>query len=131
MCNYMNKYSYKPMPLYNIGILHIMDFQDVDMSTLLFSYMPCEKTSVPVYSFLITGPDIPPMIVDTGAKESDFEYLKKRYRLNPTKKPYQTIEAQLQRFGYRPEDIGVVLHTHLHLDHCGQDDLFPNAKIIF
>ncbi|MEA2089903.1 MAG: N-acyl homoserine lactonase family protein, partial [Thermoproteota archaeon] len=30
--------------------------------------------------------------------------------------------------GLTPEDVGVVVNTHLHFDHCGNNMLFPNAK---
>ena len=35
------------------------------------------------------------------------------------------IENQLAKHGVRMGDIRYVLHTHLHIDHAGKDDLFP------
>ena len=35
------------------------------------------------------------------------------------------IENQLARHGVRMGDVRYVLHTHLHIDHAGKDDLFP------
>ena len=35
------------------------------------------------------------------------------------------IENQLKRHGVRMGDVRYVLHTHLHIDHAGKDDLFP------
>jgi ribonuclease BN (tRNA processing enzyme) len=35
------------------------------------------------------------------------------------------IENQLKKQGLRLGDIRFVLHTHLHIDHAGKDDLFP------
>ena len=34
------------------------------------------------------------------------------------------IENQLKRHGVRMGDVRYVLHTHLHIDHAGKDDLF-------
>ena len=30
----------------------------------------------------------------------------------------------------RPEEIDFVVNTHLHFDHCGNDEIFPNARIV-
>jgi glyoxylase-like metal-dependent hydrolase (beta-lactamase superfamily II) len=32
--------------------------------------------------------------------------------------------------GVRPEDVTIVVNTHLHFDHCGNNPLFKNAKFI-
>ena len=29
----------------------------------------------------------------------------------------------------KPDDVGIIVHSHLHFDHSGNDGLFPNAKI--
>lgn len=39
-----------------------------------------------------------------------------------------TFEAGLSRFGLTPEDIEVVIHTHLHNDHCENDSKCVNAR---
>jgi glyoxylase-like metal-dependent hydrolase (beta-lactamase superfamily II) len=76
-----------------------------------------------VQSFLIRGAGETPVVVDTG------------YRDNPTMEAAgfsmpplredQTLEGQLSRFGLEPADIGMVLMTHLQIDHAGQIDKFP------
>jgi glyoxylase-like metal-dependent hydrolase (beta-lactamase superfamily II) len=41
------------------------------------------------------------------------------------------IENQLSRHGVRMGDVRFVMHTHLHIDHAGKDDLFPmNTTVI-
>ncbi len=40
------------------------------------------------------------------------------------------LEEHLAEFGYRPDDINLVLNTHLHQDHIGGNRLFRNARII-
>ena len=44
--------------------------------------------------------------------------------------PEKEIRAQFSRFGYRPEDIGKVILTHLHFDHVDQLGLFNKAEIV-
>ena len=35
----------------------------------------------------------------------------------------------LARAGFRPEDVDVILVTHMHFDHVGNFEAFPNAKL--
>jgi glyoxylase-like metal-dependent hydrolase (beta-lactamase superfamily II) len=42
----------------------------------------------------------------------------------------QTLEAQLATHKLNPSEIGYVIHTHLHMDHAGQDYLLPHARIL-
>jgi len=53
------------------------------------------------------------IVVDTG----DNQY---RRRL---------LEA-VHAHGHRPEEVDLVVNTHLHFDHCSNNDLFPQAKVI-
>ena len=39
----------------------------------------------------------------------------------------QTLESQLALAGYEPDDIPVVILSHLHFDHCGHLHLFDHA----
>ena len=65
------------------------------------------------------------ILVETGIGE-----LPETYRKFHTvkRKPDQALRAQLQKHGIKPEDITLVINTHLHFDHCGNNALFPNAK---
>jgi glyoxylase-like metal-dependent hydrolase (beta-lactamase superfamily II) len=36
----------------------------------------------------------------------------------------------LASLGVAPADVGVVVHTHLHVDHVGWDGAFPNARYV-
>ena len=82
------------------------------------------------YSYLILGDEIPPILVDTGVKESQLDIMN-RLGMTATQTEEQTYEAQLAKFGLKIEEIQILLHTHLHIDHAGNDDYFTNAKIIF
>jgi len=65
------------------------------------------------------------ILVDTGIGQLPEKYQKfhvvKRGR-------DQTLKAQLKKHDLTPEDIGIVINTHLHFDHCGNNHLFPKAK---
>ena len=119
------------IPVYKINVLSVADVT-VPAAFLLYHAFAPDMYVVPSYMFLITGENIPPIIVDTGVKEKS-ETLTKFYpEMNGVTPPPEgkSIAYQLGKFGYKPEDIKVVLHTHLHVDHAGNDDMFPNAKII-
>lgn len=36
----------------------------------------------------------------------------------------------LEKAGIRPSDVTLVVNTHLHFDHCGNNRLFPQAKFL-
>ena len=65
------------------------------------------------------------ILVDTGAcgRVATAEFYK-RY----SQTPEQTLETQLTRFNTSPDEIGIVINTHLHLDHCSGNVLFKRAR---
>jgi N-acyl homoserine lactone hydrolase len=42
----------------------------------------------------------------------------------------RNVIEQLSELGLRPEDIGVLVCTHLDVDHAGRNDAFPNAELV-
>jgi glyoxylase-like metal-dependent hydrolase (beta-lactamase superfamily II) len=71
------------------------------------------------YVWAIVG-DGRTFVVDTGF---DPEMGTKRHReiVNP-------VERGLEAIGLKHDEIEDVILTHLHYDHCGNGDLFPNAR---
>src|SRR5437763_1012739 len=63
------------------------------------------------------GSDI---LVDTGFNAAEAQLRNRKLTLNP-------VDA-LARFGVKAGDIKDVVVTHLHYDHAGNLDLFPNAR---
>ena len=82
----------------------------------------------PVFALFIDHPDGKVMF-DTGFTKEWVE------RKLPFEKPQQTeaqtMPAQLHAIGVRPEDIDIVVNSHLHFDHCCGNKLFPQAKFYF
>ena len=62
------------------------------------------------------------ILVDTGFNAAEASLRNRKLTLNP-------VEA-LARFGVRADDLKDVVVTHLHYDHAGNLDLFPNAGSI-
>jgi len=65
------------------------------------------------------------ILVDTGMKESYFEQMAIG-DVNP-KGSTQILLDELAKENLTPDNIDKVIYTHLHYDHCGNIDLFPNA----
>lgn len=99
---------------------------EVDFSFLVWQTNCGTPTYVPSTSWLITGAD-KPILVDTSYRSA--EDVKAYSGLNARRPAEQTLEAQLAKHNLKPADIGYVIHTHLHIDHCGLDDQLPNARI--
>ncbi|SRR5579883_3027248 len=99
---------------------------DVDYSFVAFQYRPGTTVTIPVTAWLILGVD-KPILVDSGFRDLRALTSQGFIARQPAE---QTLEAQLAHHQLHPSDIGYLIHTHLHVDHCGYDDHFPNAKIL-
>jgi N-acyl homoserine lactone hydrolase len=65
------------------------------------------------------------ILVDTGIGELPEQY-RRFYSIRQS--PEHALKVQLQGFHLKPEDITIVVNTHLHFDHCGNNKLFKHAK---
>lgn len=78
------------------------------------------------YTLVATGPAMERrslVLVDTGFKEGR----------SMTGRAFENIElprATLAKIGFRPEEIDLVVLTHLHFDHAGNLDAFPKARFL-
>ena len=83
-------------------------------------------TDIPMlYSVIASAPEAAEkrlILVDCGFKSGD----------SMTGSRFQNIEmpeAVLAKTGFRPEDVDTLVLTHLHFDHAGNFEAFPNARI--
>lgn len=73
-------------------------------------------------------------LVDTGLGIQDYTHptwFTQFFRVI-TSMPFDPQEAainQIQRLGYRREDLKHIILTHMHFDHCGGLPDFPHAKV--
>lgn len=112
--------EYKIYPIWN-GDFH-MNWGQI-MAPLCDGY----HGVVPVFCFLIEGPD-EFIMFDTGYK---FDNVPAKIIFQPDRqKEDASIARQLREHGCEPEDIKTVIISHLHHDHTGNMDLFPNAEFI-
>src|SRR5215469_1771172 len=73
----------------------------------------------PVHGFVVTHPG-GAVLVDTGVGGP-------QHVLNDWRVVNRSVADALAELGMTPADIGLVINTHLHFDHCGQNAVFPHA----
>ncbi len=78
-----------------------------------------EGTDLDYFVWLIRGSD-GDILVDTGFNDVAARERSRMLTINPA--------DALERFGVRPDSIRDVVITHLHYDHAGNLDRFPNAR---
>lgn len=87
----------------------------------------------PVYAFLLRpeSGDDPTVLVDTGVKSADDEYIRRWGREvgRPGGGPEPLLDG-LASHGVAPEDVDYVVLTHLHHDHVANVSLFPDAEVL-
>jgi glyoxylase-like metal-dependent hydrolase (beta-lactamase superfamily II) len=109
--------------------IKILDYGDIELeSSFLVLGRDCGRTRrVPTLGFLILGGAYP-IVVDTGYRSNQ---IMETLGMRGLQFHENMIENQLSRHGVRMGDVRFVLHTHLHIDHAGKDDLFPmNSTVV-
>ena len=76
----------------------------------------------PVHGFVVMHPALGPVLVDTGCGAPGA-------LLREFKVVNRDVAEALAEHDLSPADISVVINTHLHFDHCGQNAVFPHAPI--
>ena len=109
--------------------IHVLDYGDIELETsfLVLGHECGRVRRVPVYGFLITGGKYP-ILVDTGYRDNA---IMESLGMRGLQSHDTMIENQLAKHGLKLGDIRYILHTHLHIDHAGKDDLFPmNTTVV-
>jgi 4-pyridoxolactonase len=97
---------------------------------LMYWNFPSEaRATLPSYSVLIDHQD-GLFLFDTGFDLQVYKESFGAHMASASQTPGQTLPAQLQLLGLRPEDITHVINSHYHLDHCGGNKHCRNATTI-
>ena len=67
------------------------------------------------------------ILVDTGVSDPEWAA---RYHHPIERKPHEDPINAIESLGLRASDIDIIINTHLHWDHCFNNHLFPNARIL-
>ena len=108
-----------------IKLLNLIDI-DIESSFLVLGRNMGVRTRIPTFGFLILGGQ-EPVLVDTGASHAQ---IMDRLGMTGYMTEEMDIEHQLANFDLELKDIRWVLHTHLHIDHAGQDNQFPISTTV-
>jgi glyoxylase-like metal-dependent hydrolase (beta-lactamase superfamily II) len=79
--------------------------------------------TIPIYAWYLEGGDRK-ILVDTG----EMSPIRSEDRERAIGGRIYTFEEGLARWGLTPPEIDVVIHTHLHNDHCENDYKCENAR---
>lgn len=85
-----------------------------------------EPLAIPHTMFLLRGPRT--VLVDTSFQSCEAvasSYPQEIWR-NADEEPL----VLLQRLGIRPDDVELIICTHLHYDHCGTNRSFAQARVL-
>jgi glyoxylase-like metal-dependent hydrolase (beta-lactamase superfamily II) len=104
--------------------IHVLDLGDIELeASFLVAFRNCGQVArVPTNGFLILGNPVGPILVDTGFRSPE---IMATLGMKGIVGEDQGLENQLALRGVRLKDIAMVVHTHLHIDHTGKDDVFP------
>ena len=92
-----------------------------------------EKAFVPVWSALLRTPE-GNILFDTGLHPVHVARPDATFGpqsgLRVLMENEDAVVARLAALGVRPEEIGIVVNSHLHFDHAGNNGAFPKATFI-
>lgn len=112
----MNRYKIHPI---------VMGTKVFDKSMMTYQHGNGDEYTIPIYSWYIEGSD-KKILVDTG----EMSPIQSDQRQKAIGGKIYTFEQGLERWDLKPEDIDIVIHTHLHNDHCENDYKCVNAQIV-
>jgi len=93
-----------------------------DKTMMTYQYGYGEQYTIPIFSWYLEGGDRR-VLVDTG----EMRPIQSEDRQRAIGGRIYTFEEGLARWGLAPGEIDVVIHTHLHNDHCENDYQCTNA----
>jgi 4-pyridoxolactonase len=99
-----------------------------DQSIVTFAIGAGQKVWSQVYSAYVDHPEAK-IIIETGMDPGLWSPTLKQI-LVPNQSPEQRLDNALKKLGVKPEEIDIVINTHLHADHCSFNRLFRNATWI-
>jgi glyoxylase-like metal-dependent hydrolase (beta-lactamase superfamily II) len=101
----------------------VMGSKVFDKGMMTYQHDYGKPYTIPIYCWYLEGGE-KKILVDTG----EMRPIKSIDRESSIGGKIYTFEEGLAKWGLSPEDIDIVIHTHLHADHCENDYKCINAK---
>jgi glyoxylase-like metal-dependent hydrolase (beta-lactamase superfamily II) len=95
-----------------------------DKSMMTYQYGTGQEYTIPIYCWYLEGGDRK-ILVDTG----EMNPIQSETREKSIGGKIYTFEEGLACWNLSPMDIDMIIHTHLHNDHCENDYKCENAEI--
>ncbi len=102
----------------------VMGTKNFDKSMMTYQHGYGQQYTIPIYCWYLEGGNRE-ILVDTG----EMNPIKSEDREKSIEGKIYTFEEGLDRWDLAADDIDVVIHTHLHNDHCENDCKCENASI--
>ncbi len=111
---------------------------DVDVGALLTPGVGDGRRGlIPIPAYLLESDSGERVVIDTGMHPAHIDDPDRTFRgtaaasiLRPVMTAQDTLPHRLGELGLSVDDVTHVVNTHLHFDHCGQNRLFPGARIL-
>lgn len=101
----------------------VMGTKIFDKGMMTYQHDYGKQYTIPIYCWYLEGGN-KKVLIDTG----ELRPIISEDREQAIGGKIYTFEEGLSRWGLKPEDIDIVIHTHLHNDHCENDYKCVNAK---
>ena len=103
----------------------VVGINETDQGIMTYQRGYGTRIHLPIYVFYLSGGG-KHILVDTGMEEFMVpEGIKEKYGFDVLE-----FEDALQTVGITPEDVDLVIQTHLHNDHCENTYKCTNAKVV-
>lgn len=102
----------------------VMGTKVFDKGMMTYQHDYGQSYTIPIYSWYLKGGNHN-ILVDTG----EMRPIQSEDRQQAIGGQIYSFEEGLARFGLKPADIDIIIHTHLHNDHCENDYKCENATI--
>jgi hypothetical protein len=101
-------------------------FLEAEKSMFTYAVDQGVKIQSPILMWFIDGAQHK-ILVDTGVSDPEWAA---RYHHPIERKTHEDPINAIEALGLKASDIDIIVNTHLHWDHCFNNHLFPNARIL-
>ena len=114
------------MATYTIRPIDAGHFRDIERPVLVYMHGFAEVLRAPILMWAIEGRDTR-IVVDTGPGNPQRAL---EYHREILQTENQRPDKALLNLGWQPDDVDLVIMTHLHWDHCGNNGIFGKAEFV-